>query len=1366
VKRAAPAAFLLLASIVLLNADGGRALRPVEADGGRVFRPGDQADPRAGFHKLVDPAIDVLWASYDSAAAMGHVRFISQYWRLPGNPGYNLTVDRIRERLTVAGLTVKVEEYLSGGPAWDHSAATLAIVRNGAPDEIVLSREKEHLALCINSFSTPGDGIVAPLVDVGRGDRDEDYAGKTIKGAVVLGDADVGQLWRRAVAGQGALGVISTALPKYLNADPPGAKPTPRDQWDILQWSSVPYDEMRKAFGFKSSPRAAATMRKRLAAAGAGGVTVRVNITSSFATGPVRTLVAEIPGAIAAGERIVMAAHIQEPGANDNASGVATLAELAASMSAAIRQKKIPAPARTLTFLFINEISGSRRWLQDHPEDAKQVKYMFSLDMTGEDVAKTGGSFLIERYPDPGAVWERPWDPHSEWGKGNVRADSLKGDLINDAHFAVVQRVAQKTKWVVKTNPYEGGSDHTVFGQAGVPSLLDWHFTDRYYHTNFDTPDKTSPEEMRNVAVAVGATAWLFGSASESVAIEVAKVVASAGRDRIAVEEREGAKLVAAATDKAAAQKTEATILAAWRKWYGEAVRSASRLVNVAPTISLRDELNRLASPFDPPKTTGALFGLPLSLGLMGSVAPGFAQAPQIARVLESTADTFICGKDAEVQPIPLRWSTVVLAGDARLYVPCLNGTHRMVFGGLGDREIREREVLEAGFISRDPEVRWRAAQALVRIGRGAGAVYQTGVVAPVCNAEAQIFGGILNPARWQPGELFRMLRHTDSRIRREAAYGLGVALSRPGLDANVGTAARKEVAACLINENSIEVTQLLLEAIGVTRYGTDDDRAAATAFLIERTKKLSLPEVLGAVKGLEALLRQAPGWEVGEPARVQLRELVARERPNVGPGDVETAARIRRLAMAALQAARDADVGTLDRAANDQDWQVRRLVAMMLNLADAAQARIGDRLSADPAFQVRYDYLGSLSRQVTRTHLCAPLAHYLEDAEPTVILRAMDLINAQCTDLDEAIAQLKKKADLIEKAESHDNWHQPARALGALARVRPDEAKRLMSAAIEHPVWQVRAQAATSSVTMGMFDEAIKLARDPVANVQTAAIEALARAKNPGVIEPALDVLRYGSDFQVLRAAAGALNSVPEEARNDAGDALLSAMRRLTDLGEDPSRDPRVAILGALGRVIPPNRTNELLAFMADVDDEVNLAAAKAFQAAGGIAAPTYSPKRRYPYQPPELAIRTLPIEATIQLEQGTVVIALLASEAPVTIARFATLVKAGYYNGLTFHRIVPNFVVQGGSPGASEYVGTARFMRDEVGPASHIRGAVGISTRGKDTGDGQIFIDLVDLPRLDRDYTVFGHVISGMEFVDVMLEGARIKAITLKDR
>ena len=71
---------------------------------------------------------------------------------------------------------------------------------------------------------------------------------------------------------------------------------------------------------------------------------------------------------------------------------------------------------------------------------------------------------------------------------------------------------------------------------------------------------------------------------------------------------------------------------------------------------------------------------------------------------------------------------------------------------------------------------------------------------------------------------------------------------------------------------------------------------------------------------------------------------------------------------------------------------------------------------------------------------------------------------------------------------------------------------------------------------------------------------------------------------------------------------------------------------------------------------------------------------------------------------------------------------------------------------------------MRDELGGEPHLRGSVGISTRGRDTGDGQLFIDLVDLPRLDHDYTVFGRVTSGLELLERVLEGARIERVTVK--
>jgi cyclophilin family peptidyl-prolyl cis-trans isomerase len=129
----------------------------------------------------------------------------------------------------------------------------------------------------------------------------------------------------------------------------------------------------------------------------------------------------------------------------------------------------------------------------------------------------------------------------------------------------------------------------------------------------------------------------------------------------------------------------------------------------------------------------------------------------------------------------------------------------------------------------------------------------------------------------------------------------------------------------------------------------------------------------------------------------------------------------------------------------------------------------------------------------------------------------------------------------------------------------------------------------------------------------------------------------------------------------------------------------------------------------------------------------------------------------------RGTFEITLLAGDAPVTVERFVRLARAGYYNGLTFHRVVPNFVIQGGSPGANEYMGDGDYLRDEVARRSHLRGTLGISTRGRDTGDAQIFINLVDNPRLDHIYTVFAEVTRGLDVVDAVVEGDVIDRIDI---
>jgi hypothetical protein len=485
----------------------------------------------------------------DSGAAMDAVRFIGPTWRLAGNPAFEESQQYVFDRLQAGGLSPRYETFIDGGPGWEQRRGTLRL--DEARGDVLLSMETHRVALAIHSHSTPPGGAVYRLVDAGAGANGADYDGKEVRGAVVLADAPLGTAWNHAVKARGAAGVISTAIAAYTR---------PLETPDVLQWGSIPYNEPLPSFGFKATPRVAARLRERLSA---GPVLVHAEVDTVFHRRQNRTLVAEIAGASAPEDRVVLVAHVQEPGANDNASGTATLMAAALALQAAIGQGALPRPARTMTFLWVDENRGSDQWIRDDAARVRRVLAMMSLDMTGEDTAKTGGTFLIEKAPDPSAVWPRPSDPHSEWGAGKVDPALVRGTFLNDLHLAVCLRRARDTGWVVRTNPYEGGSDHTSFTRAGVPSLLNWHFTDRYYHTNLDTIDKVSADTMGHVAVSVATTAAYLASAGASDVEPMTRFLQSAFDARMATER---------------SNRASDEILDAWRGWYKEALESVKRI--------------------------------------------------------------------------------------------------------------------------------------------------------------------------------------------------------------------------------------------------------------------------------------------------------------------------------------------------------------------------------------------------------------------------------------------------------------------------------------------------------------------------------------------------------------------------------------------------------------------------------------------------------------------------------------------------------------------------------------------------------------------------------------------------------------------
>jgi len=269
------------------------------------------------------------------------------------------------------------------------------------------------------------------------------------------------------------------------------------------------------------------------------------------------------------------------------------------------------------------------------------------------------------------------------------------------------------------------------------------------------------------------------------------------------------------------------------------------------------------------------------------------------------------------------------------------------------------------------------------------------------------------------------------------------------------------------------------------------------------------------------------------------------------------------------------------------------------------------------------------------------------------------------------------------------------------------------------------------------------RLAHDADANVASEAIDGLSATVGHAADTTYVAALRSNAS-QLLMSAAKAL------AGSGATVPLSEALDRMTARRRDTERDARMALVEALGAAVPAR-------YARDFDPVV---AARVAELTGVPATPTPVPG---PPPPTEAQLRELHAATIEMADGGRIELRLFPFDAPTNSWRFARLARAGYFDGLTFHRVVPFFVVQGGSPLANEYVGDGPYTRDEVGLENR-RGTVGVSTRGRDTGDGQIYFNTVDNVRLDHDYTVFAEVVSGMDVVDRMQEGARIRRVRVK--
>jgi cyclophilin family peptidyl-prolyl cis-trans isomerase len=291
------------------------------------------------------------------------------------------------------------------------------------------------------------------------------------------------------------------------------------------------------------------------------------------------------------------------------------------------------------------------------------------------------------------------------------------------------------------------------------------------------------------------------------------------------------------------------------------------------------------------------------------------------------------------------------------------------------------------------------------------------------------------------------------------------------------------------------------------------------------------------------------------------------------------------------------------------------------------------------------------------------------------------------------------------------------------------------------------------------------RLAFDSVGGVREAALDGLSATSGhvaDGVFARALS----SEEHHVVLAAAQALKGAP--VANAVLPPLIAALERLTRGGQDNSRDPRMELLQRIGELGDTSLAARIAPYVNDFDVAVaDRAAAIVSRWTGRSVAAAPRRVQRVSTDLARVANATgVVMRFTMAPTSGggSFAVRMRTSATPATAQRLIALARRGYYNGLTFHRVEPTFVIQGGSPRATEYVGDGPFMRDEVDLASHVRGSMGISTRGRDTGDAQVFVNLTDNFRLDHDYTVFGDILDGMSVVDGILEGDVIASVTVR--
>ena len=359
------------------------------------------------------------------------------------------------------------------------------------------------------------------------------------------------------------------------------------------------------------------------------------------------------------------------------------------------------------------------------------------------------------------------------------------------------------------------------------------------------------------------------------------------------------------------------------------------------------------------------------------------------------------------------------------------------------------------------------------------------------------------------------------------------------------------------------------------------------------------------------------------------------------------------------------------------------------------------------------------------------------------------------------------REAEALADLLFHPEPFMRAQATRALARVGPETLMLTLSGLDADVDWTVRTAQATA---LGTLSDGAGVARltlmledlDP--RVVPAVMSALVAAKAPGVEKLLQD--RLSSPDIVVRASAA--QGLAELKAVGAVPALRAALQAAD---ADATYIARGAMLSAIHRLDAPAARPLLEAALADRDWAMRVRAADLLRESGAVAgvadrmrpatvgASVDSAEWRAIVTP------AFSSHAYIDTDKGTIEIELAVLDAPLTVRNFVTLARKGFFTNVPVHRVVHDFVIQGGDPRGDGDGGPGYTIRDEINQLPYLRGTVGMALDWKDTGRSQFFITHSPAPHLDGRYTVFGRVVVGMDVVDRIEPWDRIRSVRVND-